>query len=100
MIRTLDARQIGGDAVVAALERSPETVAPEIHRTVDAILAAVRTRGDVALCEYTAQLDGFKAAGPDDLALRLADFEAAERAIAPDVRTALEYAADRIERRR
>ena len=98
MIRALDARQLGVDAVVAALERSPETVAPEIHRTVDAILAAVRARGDAALCEYTAQLDGFKAAGVDDLSLRPADFAAAERAVAPDVRAALEYAADRIER--
>ena len=98
MIRTLDARRLGIDAVVAALERSPETVAPEIHRTVDAILAAVRSRGDAALCEYTAQLDGFKTAGANDLALRLADFEAAECAVAPDVRAALEYAADRIER--
>ena len=98
MIRALDARQLGVDAVVAALERSPETVAPEIHRTVDAILAAVRARGDAALCEYTAQLDGFKAAGVDDLSLHPADFAAAERAVAPDVRAALEYAADRIER--
>ena len=98
MIRTLDARRLGVDAVVAALERSPETVAPEIHRTVDAILAAVRARGDTALCEYTAQLDGFKTGGADDLVLRAADFETAERAIPPDVRAALEYAADRIER--
>ena len=98
MIRTLDARRLGVDAVVAALERSPETVAPEIHRTVDAILAAVRARGDAALCEYTAQLDGFKAAGAADLALRAADFAAAEHAAAPEVRAALEYAADRIER--
>ncbi len=50
MIRTLDARA-GIDAVVAVLERSPETVAPEIHRTVDEILASVRARGDAALCE-------------------------------------------------
>ena len=98
MIRTLDARRLVVDAVVAALERSPETVAPEIHRTVDAILAAVRARGDTALCEYTAQLDGFKTGGADDLVLRAADFETAERAIPPDVRAALEYAADRIER--
>ncbi|HYS16934.1 MAG TPA: histidinol dehydrogenase [Candidatus Binatia bacterium] len=97
MIRTLDARA-GIDAVVAALERSPETVAPEIHRTVDAILAGVRARGDAALCEYTAGLDGWSPAGPAELALAPADFEAAERGIAPDVRAALEYAADRIER--
>jgi histidinol dehydrogenase len=97
MIRTLDARG-AIDAVVTALERSPETVAPEIHRTVDAILAAVRAGGDAALAEYTARLDGFAPATPAELALTPADFEAAERALAPDVRAALEYAADRIER--
>jgi histidinol dehydrogenase len=97
MIRTLDARR-GIDDVVAALARAPEAVAPEIHRAVDEILAAVRARGDAALCEYTTRFDGWSPASAGDLALTAADFEAAERAIPADVRTALEYAADRIER--
>ena len=97
MIRTLDARA-GIDAVVAALERSPETVAPEIHRTVDTILAAVRARGDAALCEYTTRLDGWNPARPADLAVAPGDFENAGRAVAADVRAALAYAAERIER--
>ena len=97
MIRTFDARR-GIDDVVAALTRAPEAVAPEIHRTVDEILTAVRTRGDAALCEYTTRFDGWSPASASDLALTAADFEAAERAIPVDVRTALEYAADRIER--
>ena len=97
MIRTLDARVDAG-AGVAALERSPETVAPEIHRTVDAILAAVRARGDAALCEQTARLDGWNPGRPADLALAPADFDSGARAVAPDVRAALEYAAERIER--
>jgi histidinol dehydrogenase len=97
MIRTLDARR-GIDDVVAALARAPEAVAPEIHRAVDEILTAVRTRGDAALCEYTTRFDGWSPASAGDLALTAADFEAAERAIPADVRTALEYAADRIER--
>ena len=97
MIRTFDARR-GIDDVVAALTRAPEAVAPEIHRTVDEILTAVRTRGDAALCEYTTRFDGWSPASASDLALTAAGFEAAERAIPADVRTALEYAADRIER--
>ena len=97
MIRTLDARR-GIDDVVAMLARAPAAVAPEIHRAVDEILAAVRARGDAALCDYTTRLDGWSPASAGDLALTAADFEAAERAIPADVRTALEYAADRIER--
>src|SRR5439155_655022 len=60
MIRTLDARALGFDAVVRALERPPDAVAPEIHRAVDEILAAVRARGDEALLEYTARFDAFR----------------------------------------
>ena len=97
MIRSFDARR-GIDDVVAALTRAPEAVAPEIHRAVDDILAAVRARGDAALCEYTTRFDGWGPASAGDLALTAGDFEAAERAIPADVRTALEYAADRIER--
>ena len=55
MIRTLDARTLGADAVVAALARSPKAVAPEIHRAVDEILAAVRARGDAALIDWIEQ---------------------------------------------
>src|SRR5262249_58046912 len=97
MIRTLDARR-GIDDVVAALTRAPEAVAPEIHRAVDEILVAVRARGDAALCEYTARFDGWSPASAGDLALTAADFEAAERVVPAEVRMALEYAADRIER--
>ena len=97
MIRTLDARA-GIDAVVGVLARSPETVAPEIHRTVDAIITAVRARGDAALCEHTARLDGWNPARPGDLALTPNDFDGARRSVAADVRAALEYAAERIER--
>jgi histidinol dehydrogenase len=97
MIRTLDARA-GIDAVVGVLARSPETVAPEIHRTVDAIITAVRARGDAALCEHTARLDGWNPARPGDLALTPKDFDDARRSVAADVRAALEYAAERIER--
>ena len=97
MIRTLDARR-GIDDVVAALARAPEAVAPEIHRAVDEILVAVRARGDAALREYTARFDGWSPASAADLGLAAADFEAAEQAVPAEVRMALGYAADRIER--
>ena len=61
MIRTLDARTLGVDAVVKALDRPPSRVPPDVTATVDAIVADVRTRGDAALLEHTARLDGFTA---------------------------------------
>jgi histidinol dehydrogenase len=98
MIRTLDARTLGADAVTAALERSPALVAPAIHAAVDGILAAVRAQGDAALIEYTARFDRFAAASPAALAIPVDELEAAERAQTAETRAALAYAAERIER--
>jgi histidinol dehydrogenase len=98
MIRTLDARTLGAEAVVAALERSPEHVAPAIHAAVDEILAAVRARGDEAVIDYSARFDRFAAPSPAALALSPDEFAAAERAQPAETRAALAYAAERIER--
>jgi histidinol dehydrogenase len=98
VIRTLDARALGRDAVVAAVARGTASVDPAIGRRVEAIVADVRARGDAALVEHTARLDGFAAARAADLAIAPAEFEAASRALEPDVRAALAYAAERIER--
>src|SRR5207247_2227206 len=97
-IRVIDARQLGVGAVVEALARSPAAVPPEIHRAVDRILADVRARGDAALLELTARFDGFTAATPTELVITPDEFETAERRLAPEVRAALAYAAERIER--
>jgi histidinol dehydrogenase len=97
-IRVLDARALGADAVIRALERPPASVDPEVQRVVDAILADVRARGDEALRELTARFDRFAARSAADLRLDGSEFEAAERGLAPATRAALEYAAERIER--
>ena len=98
MIRTLDARALGVDAVVRALERPPSRVPADVSATVDEILAAVRTRGDAAVLEYTAKLDGFAAASATALAISAAEMDDALRALEPATRAALDYAAERIER--
>jgi histidinol dehydrogenase len=96
VIRRLDARTQGVAQIVRQLERDPETVAPEIHRQVDEILAAVRSRGDTALLEYAARFDGYRgdAAG---LAITEAEWRTAG-GVAEATRAALAYAAARIER--
>src|SRR5262245_44270174 len=98
LLRTLDARVLGLDAIVARLERPPSNVDSAIARAVEDIVAAVRARGDEALIELTARLDRFQARGPRDLAISAADFAAAEQALSAEVREALRYAADRVER--
>jgi histidinol dehydrogenase len=98
VIRRLDGRSLGLDAVVRALDRPPAGVAPEVYAAVDAILAAVRARGDAAVLEYSARFDGV--APPDAAGLRIppAEFAAAETALPGAARAALAYAAERIER--
>jgi histidinol dehydrogenase len=98
MIRTLDARVLGADAVVRALERPPAAIDPDVRRAVDTILADVRERGDAALIELTARFDRFAAGSAEGLRIGADEFDAAERALAPATRAALVYAAERIER--
>ena len=97
-IRTLDARTLGLDAVVARLERPPSSVDRAIVTAVEDIVAAVRARGDEALLELTARFDRYGARAVHDLAIAPEEFAAAERALTPPVREALRYAAERIER--
>jgi histidinol dehydrogenase len=96
VIRRLDARRLGVEAVAGLLHRDPDTVKPEVHRAVDEILAGVRERGDQALLEYTARFDGYRC---DAAGLRISEADwRVERDVTEDVRGALAYAAARIER--
>jgi histidinol dehydrogenase len=98
VIRTLDARALGADAVVAAVERRTVDVDAAIHTAVDAIVADVRHRGDAALLELTERFDGFAAESAGKLAITSREFDEAVDMVAPEVRAALAYAAERIER--
>jgi histidinol dehydrogenase len=97
-MKILDARALGMEAVARTLDRPPADAPADVRRAVEAIVADVRARGDAALVEYTSRFDGFHAASGTALALGPADFEAGERAVPADVRAALAYAAERIER--
>ena len=97
-MKTLDARTLGVDAVIRAVDRPPSAVPADVTGAVDRIIAEVRGRGDGALLEYTARFDGFGPATAAGLAIPPGDFEAAEKTIEPTVRAALAYAAERIER--
>src|SRR6185369_8962359 len=97
-MKTLDARTLGIEGIARAVDRPPSTVAPDVVRAVESIVADVRARGDAALVDYTARFDGFRASSAAGLALGAAEFEAGERMVEPAVRDALAYAAERIER--
>lgn len=79
----------------ALLDRAPE-ISPEITAVVDEIIDAVRRDGDAALIAYTNRFDRRSVGSADELVLPAAALAAAWEGLAPDLRTALETAANRI----
>ncbi len=67
----------------------------EISRTVESILADVRTRGDEALLEYTNRFDE-RDATSDEIEIPAAELEAALAIIPAELRKGLEHAASRV----
>ncbi len=97
MIRRLETRTLGVEAVVRALDRPPGSMDPEIHRRVAEIVAAVREKGDAALLELTERLDHVSLSAAE-LAVEPGEYQAAERQMGEATVRALRYAAERIER--
>ena len=97
-MRLLDARTLSIEGVARAVDRPSSAVPAEVARSVETIVADVRTRGDAALLDHTGRLDGFRPATAAGLAITPAELESAEREVEPAVRAALAYAAQRIER--
>jgi histidinol dehydrogenase len=95
-LRTLDTRAADFDRTLDALIRFEAAQDPAIDRVVAAIIDDVRTRGDVAVLEYTARLDGVRAASVDDLAIGRDEMRRAYEALAAAERAALDTAAARI----
>ena len=76
-----------------ALRRATDAAGPEVTAGVADILAQVRDRGDQALRELTARLDG---AAVEVLEVSAADREVAAAALDPDLQAAISEAAGRI----
>ena len=68
----------------------------ETDRKVQEILAAVRTRGDASLLEFTYRFDRWQPASADALEIPRVQLASALAKLAPDIRLALETAANRI----
>ncbi|MFN6956139.1 MAG: histidinol dehydrogenase [Acetobacteraceae bacterium] len=96
-MKRLSTAEPGFEAAFAALlEEARETTA-RVDAAVAAIIAEVRARGDAALLDLTARFDRWAPADVAALRVTEAEIEAADAAIAPDLRAALNLAAGRIE---
>jgi histidinol dehydrogenase len=95
-IRQLDTAAAGFEAEFAQLRHWSDEADTAIEGRVAEILADVKTRGDVAVLEYTARFDGLAAASVASLELTRDELKAAFEAITPAQRAALESAARRV----
>ena len=95
-LRALDTRDAAFEAEFARLLHWSAEADAAIERSVVAILADVRARGDAAVLEYTRRFDALDAPSMQALELGAADFAAAFDAIPQVQRAALQAAAARI----
>ena len=82
--------KLSADQRAALMKRADSDIAPFMEK-VRPILAAVKAEGDKALARLARELD--KADVPvDGILVKEAEFDAAFRALEPDVREAIEFA--------
>lgn len=95
-MRRLDSSANDFDQALRELTQWQASVNAEVESRVAAIIADVRSRGDVALLEYTAQFDRYSLDDARALEIPAERLVAAHAAIDAAQREALEYAAQRI----
>ena len=94
-LRRLSTRSRGFEAKLAALTRYEAAQDAGVQRTVRAIIAGVRARGDRALLEYARRLDRVKARSVRELEIGRDKLDAALKSL-PAEADALRQAGDRI----
>jgi len=92
-MKRLDWNALDPAAQVQALARPAQSRADELRRGVEAIIAKVRAEGDAALRELSAKYDR---CAIDAIEVTAEEFAAAEAALAPELKAAIEEAAARI----
>ncbi len=95
-LRALDTRSPDFETEFQRVLHWSEATDAEIEGRVTQIIDAVRTRGDAALLELSARLDGIEATEMRALEIDAAKLRAALAAITPAQRAALEEAAARV----
>ncbi len=95
-MRRLSTADPGFEALFTALVEQARETTDKVDGPVAAIIAAVRERGDDALCEFTAQFD-HHAVAIDQLRIGSDQIDAAANSIPAELMAALDVAATRIE---
>ena len=93
----LDAKSADFDIAFASLLHRDDLLDSAVTQTAQDIIADVRDRGDVALCEYTARFDDFKVSDAATLEISSSARETAFQNLPSSLRQSLEVAAKRIQ---
>src|SRR3546814_1745233 len=94
-MRRLDAAEPGFAAEFYALANDRRESDSDVSADVSAIISRVKAEGDDALAEYTAKFDGFEL-DASGWSISKKECAGAYDALAPDLRDALNLAAERI----
>jgi len=95
-ITRLNSKDAGFQEALQHLFAWEQSAAPALESVVRDIINDVRSRGDAALLEYTAQFDHWSASDAGGFEISLDDCRAAVSAIDAEQRAALELAAERV----
>ncbi|MBS1209158.1 MAG: hisD [Proteobacteria bacterium] len=95
-VRRMDSRETGFSVALDALLAFDNGTDASVNAAVSEVLAAVRTRGDAAVVEYTNRFDQLDVADIAALELPRAVLQAALDGLSAERRVALETAAERV----
>ncbi|MDQ6950684.1 MAG: histidinol dehydrogenase [Mariprofundales bacterium] len=95
IIQRLDYSNDGFDAQLTRLLAREADTGEDLQSLVADILRQVRTKGDAALCDFTARFDGWRCT-PEGMVISRDRMEQAWNAVSEQDRAALQLAADRI----
>ena len=95
-IRKLSTTDDGFDAQLEQLLAWESVSDDAVNDVVKQVIADIRSRGDLALMDFTNRFDGWEAKAPSDLAIPVERLKQAWEGLSAEQQQALQHAADRV----
>ena len=95
-IRKLSTTDVDFDAQLEQLLAWESVSDDAVNDVVKQVIADIRSRGDLALMDFTNRFDGWKAKAPSDLAIPVERLKQAWEGLSAEQQQALQHAADRV----
>ncbi len=95
-IRKLSTTDVDFDAQLEQLLAWESVSDDAVNDVVKQVIADIRSRGDLALMDFTSRFDGWEAKAPSDLAIPVERLKQAWEGLSAEQQQALQHAADRV----